>query len=299
MAVLFFAGAASSCSREPDLVPRLILEGEPVGRDFYLHAPYVAVVKITKSAIIGSPRPIFRGGPKDLTLVRYDGIVENAIRGRFPGPVTSFYFFSNAGQKHPYDLRPGERYIVSLRKEGEVFRSWSDATQLKIEVDSGSHNQKDLPLDLGVEAAIAYILIMPGGDFPRDEYHLGGYQWELVKSTDYLIAVPQYSYGLLKKVQQDGDPGVRRTACTAAAMVFQVLEKCIPPGDPDPAVRPSSQETVEFLQKSPSTVLPDRWSGYLLEMLEIYADDARPEIRTAACAALKKIAPERKVAVCR
>jgi hypothetical protein len=45
-------------------------------------------------------------------------------------------------------------------------------------------------------------------------------------------------------------------------------------------------------------LLPDRWSGHLLEMLEIYTDDARPDVRIAACAALKKIAPERKVAVC-
>jgi len=63
MTLVFFAGATSSCSREPDLVPRLIIEGEPVGRDFYISAPFVAVVKITTFAIVGSPRPIFKGGP--------------------------------------------------------------------------------------------------------------------------------------------------------------------------------------------------------------------------------------------
>ena len=59
------------------------------------------------------------------------------------------------------------------------------------------------------------------------------------------------------------------------------------------------RETLEFLEKTPSALLPERWNNYLLEMLEIYTDDARPAVRAAACADLRNIAPERKVANCR
>jgi len=81
-----FAGSLCSCRRQPDLVPRLIIEGEPVGRDFYLSAPYIAVVKILKQTAVGPRKAIAEGEPKDFALVRYDAIVENTIRGKFPTP---------------------------------------------------------------------------------------------------------------------------------------------------------------------------------------------------------------------
>jgi hypothetical protein len=280
-------------------VPRLIIEGEPVGRDFYLSAPYIAVVKIAGFAFVGPLNATSKRPPTGLGLVRYDAIVENTIRGRFQTPSISFYFFMNFDQKHPYDFRPGERYIVSLRTEGGVFRSWSDATQLKIEVDSGSHNQQDLPLQLGPEATIAYILITPGNDLPMDKYHLDGYQIGLLRNDEYVLAVPKYAYDLLTNLQKHGDPRVRRAACWAGAVIFPILPKCVTADNPDPAVRGSIPETVDFLQKTPSAVLPERWNKYLLEVLEIYADDARPAVRAAACADLRNIAPERKVANCR
>lgn len=59
------------------------------------------------------------------------------------------------------------------------------------------------------------------------------------------------------------------------------------------------REAVEFLQETPLALLPERWNNHLLEMLEIYSDDARPAVRAAACADLRNIAPERKVANCR
>jgi len=293
-----FAISLCSCHRQPDLVPRLITEGEPVGRDFYLSAPYIAVVKIVNSTFIDTLKATSEHPPTGIALVRYDAIVENTIRGTFPTPSISFYFFMNFDQKHPYDFRPGVRYIASLRTELGVFRSWSDATQLKIEVDSGSHNQQDLPLQLGPEATIAYILITPGNDLPMDKYHLDGYQVELMRSQDDVLAVPKYAYELLKNVQQYGDPRVRGTACRAGAIIFPIEPKCVTADNPDPAVRGGLRETVDFLQKTPSALLPARWSNYLIEMLEIYADDARPAVRAAACADLRNIAPERKITNC-
>jgi hypothetical protein len=294
-----FAGSLCSCHRRPDLVPRLILEGEPVGREFYLSAPYIAVVKIMNFAFVDTLKGDSEHPPKGLALVRYDAIVDNTIRGTFPTPSISFYFFLNFDQKHPYDFRPGERYIVSLRTEGGVFRSWSDATQLKIEVHSGSHNQQDLPLQLGPEATIAYILITPGNDLPMDQYHLDGYQIGLMNNLDDVRAIPKYAYEILTNLQKHGDPRVRRAACRAGTVIFPSLHKCVTADNPGPQVGGTLRETVDFLQKTPSALLPERWNEYLLEMLEIYSDDARPAVRAAACADLRNIAPERKVANCR
>ena len=294
-----FAASLCSCHRQPDLVPRLILEGEPVGREFYLAAPYIAVVKITNFAFLSKLNGTSEHPPTGLALVRYDAVVENTIRGTLPTPSISFYFFLNFDQRHPYDFQPGERYIVSLRKDGGVFRSWSDATQLKIKVYSGSHNQQDLPLQLGPEATIAYILITPGNDLPLD--HLDGYQIGLMKNEDYILAVPKYAYELLTNLQKHGDPRLRGVACHAVSFLFiHDLTNCPTADKPDPeTARETLRETLELLQKTPTALLPERWNNYLLEMLEIYSDDARPAVRAAACADLRNIAPERKVANCR
>jgi len=276
----------------------LILEGEPVGREFYLSAPYIAVVKITNFAFVGTIKATSERPPTGLALVRYDAIVENTIRGNFPTPSISFYFFLNFDQKHWYDFHPGERYIVSLRKDGGVFRSWSDATQLKIEVDSGSHNQQDLPLQLGPEATIAYILITPGNDLPLD--HLDGYQIGLMRNEDDILAVPKYAHELVTNLRKHGDPRVRGAVCRGVSSLFlNDLTNCPTSDKHDPtAARENLHETVDFLRKTPTALLPERWTNYLLEILEIYADDARPAVRAAACADLRNIAPERKVANC-
>lgn len=299
--ICVFAGSFCSCHRQPDLVPRLILEGEPVGREFYLSAPYIAVVKITNFAFLSTLNGTSEHPPTGIALVRYDAVVENTIRGTFPTASISFYFFMNFDQKHPYDLRPGVHYIVSLRKDGGVFRSWSDATQLKIEVDSGSHNQQDLPLQLGPEATITYILITPGNDLIMDKYHLNGYQIGLMRNEDDFLAVPKYAYGLVKNLQKHADPRVRGALCRGISGLFTHDQTNCPTGEKlDPEVAGERlSETLEFLQKTPSALLPERWNNYLLEMLEIYADDPRPAVRAAACADLRNIAQERKVANCR
>ena len=282
-------------------MPRLILEGEPVGREFYLSAPYIAVVKITNFAFLSKLNGTSEHPPTGLALVRYDAVVENTIRGTFPTPSISFYFFMNFDQKHPYDFRPGVRYIVSLRKDGGLFRSWSDATQLKIEVGSGSHNQQDLPLQLGPEATIAYILITPGKDLPLDDYHLGIYQTGLMRYQDDILAVPKYAYELVKNLQKQADPRVRSALCRGiSGHLTHNQTDCHGADEPDPETAGERlRDTLEFLQKTPSALLPERWDNYLLEMLEIYTDDSRPAVRAAACADLRNIAPERKVANCR
>ncbi len=110
---------------------------------------------------------------------------------------------------------------------GERCQSWSDATQLKIEVDTGFHNQQDLPLQLGPEATIAYILITPGNDLAMDQNHLDGYQAELLRSQDDLLVVPKYAHDLLTDVEKHGDPRVGAAACRAGASILPILPKCV------------------------------------------------------------------------
>jgi hypothetical protein len=301
------AACLCSCHRQPNLVPRLILEGEPVGLDFYLAAPYIAVVKISSENIVGDPRAAFESGPKELLLVRYDAAVENAIRGKFSTPNVSFYFFINLGQKHSYQLAPGNRYIVSLRTEGGVFRSWSDATQLKIDVYTGSHMQQDLPLSLGPEATIAYIQLTPGAGAEMRLFETGdlpGILPGMLNAWKQTRPAPKYTYERLRLLQENADPGIRGTACMVAGILFPHIPRCYTEDNPDPTLRRRIHDQLEVKranddpQQPLSGLLPDPWNSYLHEVLEIYTDDARPPVRAAACAELKKLAPERKVATC-
>ena len=54
----------AACHRAPELRPRLILQGEPVGNEFLLAAPYVLAVRITDAKLRGEPEAIAPGGPK-------------------------------------------------------------------------------------------------------------------------------------------------------------------------------------------------------------------------------------------
>ncbi len=301
-----FLSIVSSCARprQPDLMPRLIVESEKVGRDFWLGAPYIAAVKIIHADLQGGRRAVFPGGAELLQLVKFDAHVENTILGEFQSETISFYFFAFLGQKQVYYLTPGKRYIVSLRSEGGVFRSWSDATQLNIEVYSGSHNQQDLPLALGPAAAISYILLTPGADLDTDkfEHHLGD-AWVPSNGS------PGYVYQRLQVLQQNPDPTIRDSACVAAAYMFAQRPKCLEQAahSVDAFSRHTASEFLESkdasvsmqLRSAPLSVLPEPWTEYLPQMLEIYADDTRPEVRTAACASLKKFAPQHKIENCR
>ena len=102
----------------PGLRPRLILQGENVGNEFWLAAPYILAVKIISATLDGSPEPIFEGGPKTLQLVRFVADVENVIKGELSDKRITFFFFVKVDQNPRYYLDPGKRYIVSLRHEG-------------------------------------------------------------------------------------------------------------------------------------------------------------------------------------
>lgn len=290
----------AACHRAPELRPRLILQGEPVGNEFLLAAPYVLAVRITDAKPRGGREAIAPGGPKVLQLVEFSANVENEIKGNLGKKQISFFFFAKADQTYTYFLRPGQRYIVSLREEAGILRSWTDATQLKIEVHSGSHNQKDLPLDAGPEAVIAYLLLTPGTDYDRKMF---------ARTLDWPpYGDPETVNMLLKKLEDSPDREIADYACVTTAEVFAhrppCLKRCLE--SPDIHIRKTSEfyltsDSVNLLldlQKDPAVLFAKQWSDYITQMLAIYAEDVRPEVRQAACTALRGYSPPRAVAVC-
>lgn len=237
VASIIVLGSLAGCHRAPELRPRLILQGENVGNEFWLAAPYVAAVKIVHADLQGPPEPIFQGGPRTLQLVRFVANVENMIKGDLPTKTITFFFFAKLDQNPPYFLDPGKRYIVSLRNEGGVLRSWADASQLKIWVHSGSHNQKDLPLDLGPAATIAYILLTPGADCDLREF--GNTVGWASYSASYSYGDPAYLNERLKELQRSPDRALRDSACLATATMFWIRPKCLERAldSPDDSVR--------------------------------------------------------------
>jgi hypothetical protein len=293
----------ASCGRRSELRPRLILQGEPVGNDFWLAAPSILVVKIIAANLQGSRQPIYQGGPKTLQLIKFDALVENVIKGDLPyNHKVSFYFFAKVDQNPTYYLEPGKRYIVSLRSEGGVLRSWADATQLKIEVHSGSHRQQDLPLERGPSVTIAYILLTPGADFDPETFAntLG------LPPNSY--GGPQYVNERLKQLQLSPNRTLRDSACIAAARIFWHRPKCLEQAveSPDQSIRQDAAKYLKDdnvnlpkrLQDDPFSLFPGPWTDYMFQMFEIYTEDMRPEVRKAACADLRSLAPQRTVSNC-
>lgn len=294
---------SEACHRQPNLTPRLILESEHVGRDSWLGAPYIAVVKIIHADLQGARQSLFQGGPKSLQLVRFDAQVENTIRGEFPSDTISFYFFAYLAQKHDYYLNPGKHYIVSLRSEGGVLRSFADGTQLNIEVYSGSHSQKDLPLELGPEAVIAYVRLTPGVDVDLDNFqrHLDG-TWGPSDGS------PKYVYERLRILQTNSNPALRDAACVATALMFGQHAKCLQQAkhSAEASIRHTASESLGYddpsllrqLKSDPLSLLPAPWAEYAPQMLEIYADDTRLEVHKVACTSLRNLAPEKMAEHC-
>ncbi|MGD0869843.1 MAG: hypothetical protein ABSB88_09855 [Bryobacteraceae bacterium] len=287
-------GSLAACSRVPKLRPRLILQGEEVGDEFWLTAPCVAVVKITSANLQGPREPFFQGAPKTLQLVKFVANVENVIKGDLPGKEIAFFFFAKADQNPTYYLDPGKRYIVSLRNEGGVWRSFADATQLKIWVRSGSHNQKDLPLELGPEATIAYIQLTPGADCDLHDFGMA-LGWPRYGD-------PRYVNQRLKELELSPNRELRDSACLETATMFWHRPKCLEQvlDSPDARDRRAAAKDLKEdganlsarLRINPSSLFSKHCTDYMTQMFEVYAEDVRPEVRKAACGYLRSFAPQ-------
>jgi hypothetical protein len=294
----------TGCSPTRELTPRLILQGEPVGDEFWLAAPYIVAVRILHADLQGSLQPIFPGGPKSLQLVKFEATVDNVIKGDLSAKTITFFFFTKVDQKPTYYLDPGKRYIVSLRSEGGILRSWADATQLKIEVHSGSHNQQDLPLDRGPAVTIVYILLTPGADCDLDAFANRLVGWPGGSYGD-----PRYVSERLDQLQRHSNPNVRDSACLEAADIFWYLPKCLDRAlqSADNNIREAASKRLNHddanlparLRDQPFFLFPKPWTDHMFQWFEILTEDVRPEVRKAACASLQSLAPRRAVERCR
>jgi hypothetical protein len=230
--------------------------------------------------------------------VRFDVEVENNIKGGLSYGAASFFFFVKVDQNPDYMLFPGLRYIVSLRPEGDVLRSWADGTQLKIEVRSGSHKQEDLPIGAGPGRTIAYILLTPGIGANLAEFGV-----ERPRYGDSL-----YVYDLFKQLQLRPERSLRDSACLAIAAEFWMRPKCLEElaGSPDDRIRKSAVEFLhddvrlpERLEINPFFMTRPDWTEDALQTLDVFADDMRPEVHKEACALLHRLAPTRHAENCR
>jgi hypothetical protein len=286
------------CSREPDLKPRLILATERVGDDFWLAAPYVVVANIRSADLIGPRQPEYAGAPRTLQLVKFSADLENVIKGDIQPGAVVFYYFAKADQKDYYFLDPGKRYIISLRKEGTVLRSFADATQLRIRVLSGVHDQKQLPLDRDVKEVINYILLTPGANcdlaaFPADMH--------------FAYDLPADVHQLLERLRSHPDQRVRDSACREEASRFWYLPKCLQSSlaSPDERTRKSAaamiaeDDTEYWLRKNPYFNFPNHWIAYMSQVFEILAGDERPAVRKEACAQLRVLNPGAAAKACK
>lgn len=297
IAALAVLGCLGGCRRVPELTPRLIFQGESVGNDFWLSAPYVLAIKVVRADLLGSRQLAYPDGPKDLQLVKFTANVENVIKGNLPDKKISFFFFVKMDGKPHYYLDPGKRYIVSLRREGGMLRSFADGTQLRIWVHSGYHNQKDLPVDLGPARTIAYILLTPGADCDLKEFA------QFLAFPDYDYREPAYLNERLKDLQLSSSRMLREAACLTTARVFGFRPGCLrqclysPDGSTRSAaaafLKSDDLKLPELLLKNPSALFPKSWSDYISQMFMIYTEDIRPEVREKACASLRAFAPNK------
>jgi hypothetical protein len=284
----------SGCHRVPPLVPRLIAQGEPVGDDFWLAAPYILVVKIVDEEWEGGRQAIFPGGEKVLQLVKFTANVENSIQGNLPQKTITFYFFAKIDTSPYYLLNPGERYIISLRREGAILRSWADGSQLKIWLHSGSHSQNELPLERGVRRTIAYIIMTPGADCDPSAFAS-----DLLAPT-YVWEDPAYMNQLLHKLETHPNRKIRELACIESAMNFGYRPKCLEQArnSPDSYIRERAETYLKedshlgkLLKSNPAGLFSRNWTDYMSGMYEIYTEDIRPDIRKDACRHWLDLAP--------
>jgi len=302
LAVVMLA-AISGCSRSPQMRPRLILQTDSVGKDFWLAAPYIVAVKVVAAQLDGPAIEVAPGGVKVLQLLKFTANIENVIKGNIQEKKIDFFFFAKLDQNPSYYLYPGSRYIVSLRKEAGVLRSWADATQLKVEVFSGAHEQKELPLELGPGATIAYILLTPGHDCDIEAFGR-----RLTSSGADSYASPGYTALLLARLQGRSNSVLRDSACVAMAQMLWFRPACLVQAKDslDGGIRglarrlleEDSVGTVETLRRDPLSLFP-AWVDDISQRLEFYTEDMRPQVRRAACESLGKMFPGKTFRHCK
>lgn len=291
-------------AQEPVLQPRVVPPRRGL-QDFWLSAPEVLVVKIVNFELKGPRRKFSSKGGVILQLINFNAEVENVLKGSGVGNNINFYFFAKPDQKQQQFLSPGKRYIVSLRKEGKVLRSFSDGSQLALEVHSGRHDQPT-PADLGLYETIAYILLTPGSDFDLQKF-----SYFLPESVAHALdyASPKYIATPLSQLQVSSDDALRDLGCITLAQYFWFRPKCLrPPSEyRDSNLREIAKgfddrdvqlAVVNGIRDDPFAFFSTPDKRYVTEWLELFTSDIRPEVRKAACDKLNSLRPRENFSNC-
>jgi hypothetical protein len=183
-----------------------------------------------------------------------------------------------------------------------VMRSFADASQLKVEVHSGSHYQKDLPLASGPLETITYILLTPGYNCSLHDF-ASALDWPPFSSSD-----PGYVNDRLQALQLSPDRDVRDSACLASARMFWYRPTCLVQvlDNPDANMRRGANELKHdnanlpgMLRTAPFPLFPRSWNDHMVRWFEVYTQDMRPEVRKAACAHMRQLIPDLEFPSCR
>ena len=279
-------GASMCWSQGPVLVPREFEQRElPTETSFWLSAPNIAVVKVLSNKPIGRLYRARSGQKPELQLFEISVEVENVLQGEDLGESTSFYFFRQRFTRGRYDFDPGERYIVFLRKDGEVLRTMTDLWYYFLPVGSGRHETDKLPSTPNLETKIAYILLTPGSGFNSKAFE------QNVDAAVRWRGQEKYKVSLLSQLLTNPDRSLRDQVCVILAVDFWIMPDCLASASESSDERLKERakglmqkddaEVERRLRESPLTLLPDI-AEKVSDGFEIFTFDSRPEVRRLA-----------------
>ena len=313
-ALLSFLSLACALAQVPKIYPRVVMPNESVESSFWLSAPDIAIVKVTNSTWTGPEVEITPPGKLVVRLVQVDAEVETVIKGKLSPGQLSFYYFANVLSPGGYTtikywLDKGERYVVFLREDGQVWRTMADVSEFKVQVLGGRQNLSNMPGPLkgNPGIAIAYATLRAGSDHER------GFASSIPRAhtSAAQFAPSSVLVPLLQKLLISDDQTIRIYACLTLSRSYQYRDPCLRElvGVEDNLIRPeidfvirnklTTQQLVDLLKDSPLSLNTAGKVGDLAGDLEVFTLDRDAAVGKQACETLSRLFPERTFAACR
>lgn len=313
VALLLLSLAAAS-AQIPHIYPRVLAPGDPVDSTFWLLAPDVAIVRVENAVWEGPEWEITPPQVTVVRLVRVTADVENVVHGDLPTGRTTFYMFANTLSRNGFHTvlswpEAGGRYVVFLRKDGEVLRTLGDVETGAIRIWSGRHNVLPTPQpgdgDLVGPTIVRTALAPTGGaeqGFATNIERIAPRLFKFAPAKDIVI--------LLRNLLNSRDADVREQACLTLIKHYRYRDACGPDllRSEDETVR---QQATIWLQKQTGTAalvnalktsplslsVSDRVQD-LAGDLELFTFDEDAGVRTQACDTLRTLFPGFEGAAC-
>ena len=313
LAALLVVFGSALAAELPPLQPRVIMPDEVLPDSFLLSAPIIAIVRVTAAAFAGPEIEITPTYNLAVRLVKVEVEIESVLHGSLANGRSQFYFFTNTPRVNSYPTAlcwfgPGRRYVVFLRKDGNVLRTLTDLTGPSVEIRSGSHNQVSTDsgsTDPGL--AVAYSVLTPAAD------HDDGFAAQ-IRDGDTIarrFAGPSNSAALLRKLLSSPDGAIRTQACLALSEGYLYRDPCLSQlvDSEDRAVsqraislnrgkQANDQMWVRTLREDPTSLTATGSVKDLAGDLEQFTFDASVGVRQQACITLRNLFPSRAFPNC-